>query len=427
MSFFQVDDQLQVNAKPRALVERALLGDLAGVAAMGLWTMAGSLAQAQMSDGLVKHTDCVRILLNPTIASQLADLLVDVGLWHAAGHGCERCGPVPVDHYRFHDWGEWYEPAEATKVKRRKGKELKDRQLVEQVWARDAVDHARSVGACRYCAKLVRRKDTRSGQDQPTLDHVDPTKAVGVRNVVLACKACNQRKGARTPEQAGMVLLDPPHRRRGDADGGDGPVSPAPADAEMAAPSPATRGHEQADAGEVVGSPDRTDAGPATASPALADSEDVEPDHVRPRADHRGPAPGPARQEARESAAAVDPPDPPGAGPRADQVQTTVEPAVLGRARDRARAGQGQGGDGLPPGLVQGQPRRRRRRGRGSARHQPGREGLDAGEPPPGVVAPARWGSPWHGWTGPPSDVTETTCETHGLEQPCWKCERETR
>ena len=424
MSFFQVDDQLQVNAKPRALVERALLGDLAGVAAMGLWTMAGSLAQAQMSDGLVKHTDCVRILLNPAIASQLADLLVDAGLWHAAGHGCERCGPVPVDHYRFHDWSEWYEPAEATKVKRRKGRELKDRQLVEQVWARDAVDHARSVGACRYCAKLVRRKDTRSGQDQPTLDHVDPTKAVGVRNVVLACKACNQRKGARTPEQAGMVLLDPPHRRRGDAAGGGGSVSPGSADAEMATPSPATSGREQSDAREVVGSPGSADAGPTTDSPALAGGEAVELDHVRPRADHRGPAPGPDVGEPQDSAVPAEPHAPPEPVPRADHVQTTVQPAVLGRARDRARAGQGQGGDGLPPGSAQGQPRRRRRRGRGSARPA---VGLDAGEPPAGVVAPGRWGSPWYGWTGPPSDVTETTCETHGLEQPCWKCERESQ
>ena len=43
-----------------------------------------------------------------------------------------------------------------------------------------------------------------------TRDHVIPRAQGGLdiwRNVVTACKACNQQKGCRTPEEAGMPLL----------------------------------------------------------------------------------------------------------------------------------------------------------------------------------------------------------------------------
>lgn len=61
---------------------------------------------------------------------------------------------------------------------------------------------------CQYCARGVTRAEA-------TYDHVIP-KAQGGRtsweNVVIACVRCNQKKGGRTPEQAGMVLLTKPHR-----------------------------------------------------------------------------------------------------------------------------------------------------------------------------------------------------------------------
>lgn len=54
--------------------------------------------------------------------------------------------------------------------------------------------------ACRYC-----------GSSGPlTIDHVVPRCQGGddePNNLVVACRACNCRKGGRTPEQAGMVLL----------------------------------------------------------------------------------------------------------------------------------------------------------------------------------------------------------------------------
>lgn len=65
----------------------------------------------------------------------------------------------------------------------------------ENVYARDSM-------RCQYCAQRVARHEA-------TYDHVVP-RAHGGRttwdNVVIACFACNQRKGGRTPEQAGMQL-----------------------------------------------------------------------------------------------------------------------------------------------------------------------------------------------------------------------------
>ncbi len=61
---------------------------------------------------------------------------------------------------------------------------------------------------CQYCARGLARAEA-------TYDHVLP-KAQGGRttweNVVIACVRCNQKKGGRTPEQAGMLLLTQPAR-----------------------------------------------------------------------------------------------------------------------------------------------------------------------------------------------------------------------
>lgn len=62
---------------------------------------------------------------------------------------------------------------------------------------------ARDGERCRYCRLFV------SGRNL-TLDHVRPRAQAGpdtVDNLVVACRLCNNRKNARTPEEAGMVLL----------------------------------------------------------------------------------------------------------------------------------------------------------------------------------------------------------------------------
>ncbi|HEX9951722.1 MAG TPA: HNH endonuclease [Rubricoccaceae bacterium] len=59
--------------------------------------------------------------------------------------------------------------------------------------------------ACQYCGATERL----------TLDHVLPRSRGGPEtweNLVAACTRCNNRKGSRTPEEAGMALHRPPFR-----------------------------------------------------------------------------------------------------------------------------------------------------------------------------------------------------------------------
>ena len=61
---------------------------------------------------------------------------------------------------------------------------------------------------CQYCGKETH---------QLTLDHIIPRYQGGEHvwgNVVSACIPCNRRKAGRTPEQAGMRLLNHPSRPR---------------------------------------------------------------------------------------------------------------------------------------------------------------------------------------------------------------------
>jgi 5-methylcytosine-specific restriction endonuclease McrA len=73
----------------------------------------------------------------------------------------------------------------------------------ENVWARDH-------GRCQYCGRAVMRPEA-------TFDHVVPRAQGGHtawENVVICCVPCNQRKGGRTPAQAGMRLASSPVRPR---------------------------------------------------------------------------------------------------------------------------------------------------------------------------------------------------------------------
>lgn len=61
---------------------------------------------------------------------------------------------------------------------------------------------------CQYCGE-------QREPDYLTFDHVVPVAAGGTRsweNIVTACEPCNRKKGARTPEEAGMALARKPRR-----------------------------------------------------------------------------------------------------------------------------------------------------------------------------------------------------------------------
>lgn len=60
--------------------------------------------------------------------------------------------------------------------------------------------------ACQYCGDRI-------GMRTGTRDHVLPRSRGGrdiLSNVVAACCACNSRKGDRTPDEAGMALMNQP-------------------------------------------------------------------------------------------------------------------------------------------------------------------------------------------------------------------------
>lgn len=66
--------------------------------------------------------------------------------------------------------------------------------------------YTRDKGCCQYCGMKVPRHEA-------TYDHVKPRCQGGQtkwENVVIACTPCNQRKGDKTPEQAGMHLRSMP-------------------------------------------------------------------------------------------------------------------------------------------------------------------------------------------------------------------------
>lgn len=68
----------------------------------------------------------------------------------------------------------------------------------------------RDRNTCQYCG--------RTGSDL-TLDHVLPRHRGGAHsweNLVAACRACNHRKGGRTPEEARQHLLRQPFEPRSD-------------------------------------------------------------------------------------------------------------------------------------------------------------------------------------------------------------------
>lgn len=68
--------------------------------------------------------------------------------------------------------------------------------------------YARDGYTCQYCRQEKPTEDL-------TFDHVVPVAQGGRKdwtNIVTACLACNKRKGAQTPAEAGLTLLKPPRR-----------------------------------------------------------------------------------------------------------------------------------------------------------------------------------------------------------------------
>lgn len=414
MAFWMLDDQAPQKGKIKSLTAPILLeGDIEGLAAVGMWALAGATSQAAGSDGMVSLADLVGIVPDRTIAERLAHRLVAAELWHTHGHACPRCEAVPDRHWRFHDWWDLrYKPAAELKLSQAKSKENKRTEVINAVWARDCVDPTapsrRMQAHCRYCGTLTKRSDRTP--DGPQLDHVDPRVAKGARNLVVACGPCNRRKASRTPEEAEMALRPPPRLL----------VDPAAtADAETPAVSPA---------------PATADAETTPVSPAAPAALAVAVSPGAPAAET--PAQLPVVEQAPQGAGS-------GLAPSKSHANPQGPPPRATRGRGPAGAPGSGSGSGLGLGSGEGsgfagggspQPapaRSRRRRGRGS---RPRPETIsrtpdphDAG-PAPLIYDAPTGGSPWKGWTGPPSPVSEeNVCPIHHHHAPCDRCARAQR
>lgn len=188
--WFKVDDQFHDHGKVRRVDY--------DVAAIGLWTLAGSWCGSNRTDGFVPAS-----VLRRWSSSwrKHAATLVRAELWE----------PAEIDGetgWLFHDW-EDCNPSKAETTTdlgrlrwRRKNALSKNRSLCEQIVARDR-------GQCRYCGVRVNWQDRR-GKSGGTYDHVDPAGDNTLENVVVACRKCNGRKRDRTPEEAKMPLLPVP-------------------------------------------------------------------------------------------------------------------------------------------------------------------------------------------------------------------------
>jgi 5-methylcytosine-specific restriction endonuclease McrA len=170
----------------------------AGLAATGLWSLAGGWAMRELTDGWVPE---YWIKSWPS-GKKHAATLVKVGLWSP-----ETRNGIPG--YIYHDWDD-YQRSSAQIVAERSAaltrKALyQDADLVAFVKQRDQ-------NQCRYCGRRVTWTNRR-GPGGATFDHVIPIILDGPNtedNIVVACRRCNSAKQGRTPEQAGMTLRPPP-------------------------------------------------------------------------------------------------------------------------------------------------------------------------------------------------------------------------
>lgn len=126
-----------------------------------------------------------------------------------------------LPNYTTYDWGEWCEipvmandrdvvatPSLRLKVPRVLQLTSCDRHPRQDVRFSRHNLYARDGSRCQYCGR-------RFPTAELSLDHVVPLSRGGKTdwdNVVCACLKCNVRKGNRTPDEAGMVLVKVPVR-----------------------------------------------------------------------------------------------------------------------------------------------------------------------------------------------------------------------
>jgi 5-methylcytosine-specific restriction endonuclease McrA len=184
-----------------------------------------------LTDGAMTDAAVRRLGIRPKVTAEL----VDAGLWARSSDG------YVVVNYTKHQ-----RSRDEVETLRERG--TRRQALVRSPELRSFI-RERDRDLCRYCGVAVRWKDRRSPQGG-TYDHVDPEGSNSEDNLVVCCRACNSRKGSRTPAAAGMVLLQPGSNLDTDPDRPPGlsrpeteteaetdtPLPPAPADLDPPSP-----------------------------------------------------------------------------------------------------------------------------------------------------------------------------------------------
>jgi 5-methylcytosine-specific restriction endonuclease McrA len=192
VTWFKVDDKFHSHRKTLQL-----MAEPEGMAAIGLWVIAGSWCADQLTDGFVPRYVLKHLATDS--GHELAKLLVKVGFWEEAQVNGQ-------DGYLFHQWGE-HQPSREAVIQKR-SRNARRQALVRDPALRDSV-RRRDADMCRYCAVKVKWNDRRSGIGG-TYDHLDPDGPNSIDNLVVCCRACNARKQNRPLQTCGMQLLEPP-------------------------------------------------------------------------------------------------------------------------------------------------------------------------------------------------------------------------
>jgi len=135
MTWFRVDDTLAAHPKTRR----------AGLAAMGLWTVAGSWSSQQLTEGFVPTWFVETWPQGKKLAAQL----VRAGYWETAEIEDEQ-------GWQFHDWTDANPTAEKEKDRRRKARE-RQRKLREKSAEKreEALDKALEASVSRVTSRVT--------------------------------------------------------------------------------------------------------------------------------------------------------------------------------------------------------------------------------------------------------------------------------
>lgn len=224
MTWIKIDDKLTSHPKWVGLT----------LEAKSLWFHASVWCGAHNNDGALPADVMPLIAFTASVPGHLVDdattRLVKSTLW-------ARRSKANGGGFEITDWLE-YQPSKQQVKDRAVAQELSAEIEALHNWLHKkavgkkvkALINARDGGWCRYCGELttVTIGDRRSPH-RKTYDLIDPatrwdTDAVAMSAAemaqvaalwAIACGWCNSLKGHRTPDEAGMILHEPPSTRRG--------------------------------------------------------------------------------------------------------------------------------------------------------------------------------------------------------------------